>query len=505
MSGKTFKKLIHCFALLCLLVLTISSAFSLEKTIELGGKSGWQQLSVAEGITTGPGRFGYEAIQLDSNTVTVSAYTDLLLSFEDEIKDKSNRYFVENNGCRITDDSAMGKGSAIFNGKNGLLLDGMAGTVFGTEGWTGSFVLEFWLCPSIVENGETLILWRSNRNERDYPLYQMFSAVFTGSHIEWNLTNIFSGYTADSGEVKINGLQTLIPGQWSHHALVYSEDTGLIEYRVNGLLEDLKYITSTGNERGSVYPLFMGSPSKLELCPQYTGKLDDFRILRSNGTEEDAKLFSNIILGKGFSRYDMDGGRFETQPLSVTEGSSLLRLNADVSQPEQTDVQFYVRSGDNFYEWTDSYPSWKPVSIGGDISDITGKYFQVAAQLYPDGSGNISPSVTSVSVVYQENQPPLPPFSVKAKADDGSVSISWSHSIDNITGYYVYYGERPGEYLGRIALEGYSPVAVGKNNSLKLNGLKNGRIYYFAVAAENNGRIGSLSSEVYARPTMKME
>lgn len=461
-------------------------------------------MSVANGITTGPGRFGYEAIQLSSNSSPVSSYTDLLLSFEDDSSfDDAGRYHVDTAGYRASPDAAMGKKAALFNGKNtGIQLSGRHGTIFGTEGWSGSFVVEFWLCPSIVENGETLLSWRSSRTVGEYPLYQMFSAVFTGSHIEWNLTNVFSGYIADGGEVKMEGLQTLIPGEWSHHALVYSEETGLLEYRVNGLLDDLQYLTTTGTEQGSVLPLYMGSPTVLELCPQYTGKLDDFRVLRSDGTERDAKLFSNLLLGSGFARYDIDGGRFESQPLAVEEGSSLLRLNAEVYEPEQTQVQFFVRSGDNFYEWTDSYPAWKPVSVGADISSVKGRFFQIAAQLYPDGAGNVTPTVTSVSVVYQETQPPLPPFSVNAKAGDGSVSLSWSHSIDEVNGYYVYYGERPGEYLGRVAIEGDSPIQAGKGNVFKVNGLKNGRIYYFAIAAEKNGRVGTLSSEVYARPSI---
>ena len=106
-------------------------------------------------------------------------------------------------------------------------------------------------------------------------------------------------------------------------------------------------------------------------------------------------------------------------------------------------------------------------------------------------------------MTYKENEPPLPPFYVKATAGNGSVELIWSHTIDKSTSYYVYYGERPGEYLGRVALEGSSPVKVGIQNSIRLTGLKNGRIYYFAVASEYNGQIGPLSQEVYARPTVQ--
>lgn len=496
---KIAKKLIPFFALVCLLVLPV---FSVEKTIELGGKTGWSQLSVVQGVTTGEGRFGYDAIQLESTSRKVTAYTDLLLSFEKgQVYDDSGRYDVTSSSCRIVPDAARGKAAALFLGSgNGFLISGEQGTIFGTEGWSGSFVIEFWLCPAIVENGETLLSWRSSRNVADYPLYQMMSAVFTGSHLEWNLTNIFSGYTDNNGEVVISGIKNLIPGQWSHHSLVYSQDTGMIEYRVDGILEDLKYITSNKREGGYIYPLFIGCPSAVEICPNYTGKLDDFRILRSDGTEEDANFFIANSLVKDGGKYDIDGGRFETHPLMVQEGSSLKRIRAEFSEPPETAVQLFVRSGENFYEWTETYPEWIPVCSGQEIANISGKYFQVAAQLYPDGRGSKTPSITSIAIDYEEEEPPLPPFRITATPKDGSVELKWSHSIDEVTSYYVYYGERPGEYLGRVALEGDSPIWIGDNNSINISGLKNGRIYYFAIASEKNGRLGVLSSEVYARP-----
>ena len=93
---------------------------------------------------------------------------------------------------------------------------------------------------------------------------------------------------------------------------------------------------------------------------------------------------------------------------------------------------------------------------------------------------------------------------VKAVAGNGQVTLNWSYSVDETTGgYYIFYGNRPGEYLGRIALEGESPINVGEVNSFTLTGLQNGKIYYFAVAAwssKNDEIIGDLSKEVYARP-----
>ena len=131
-------------------------------------------------------------------------------------------------------------------------------------------------------------------------------------------------------------------------------------------------------------------------------------------------------------------------------------------------------------------------------------YFQVAGELYPDGGGKTTPSVTQIDVEYTTLPEPLPPYKVFAEKGDGQVTLTWSYSVDDTAGgYYIYYGNRPGEYLGRAAVEGASPVNAGNVTSYTLTGLKNGAIYYFAIATYSklDDRIcGPLSKEVFARP-----
>jgi hypothetical protein len=168
-------------------------------------------------------------------------------------------------------------------------------------------------------------------------------------------------------------------------------------------------------------------------------------------------------------------------------------------------VEFFVRGGDNRYTWTDSEPAWVPVSARTPAkSAVRGEYFQIAAVLYPDGAGQKTPSLTQVSITWNEEPPPLPPFTLEANAKDGAVTLEWLPSVDaNAAGYVIYYGERPGEYLGAG-----SPLAVGNTTRYTLDKLQNGKVYYFAVAAVAKGGdtgsesavVGDLSREVWARP-----
>lgn len=479
--------------------------FAEEKTLVLGGKTGWSHVQKMDGLVYGKGRFGYDCLQLATNSRSIdethSENTDLLLDFEDELfRDKTGNYSVTKNNFLRVANAKMGNYAALSRGTGGLRLDGVRGSLFGTQGNVGSFLIEFWLNPSIAENGEVVFSWRSSRTENDYLLYQMITASFLGNRLRWDFTNVFNGWKNDGGTVSVSCSKTIIPDVWAHHSISFDQDTGLLEYRIDGRVEGLCYVTTNRHEHGgSVCEPLLGVAADIDICPKFTGRIDDFRIQRSTESESAVNL--------RYDTYKKSGGRFVTEPILISRGAELKRLDAIVNEPSQTDVAFYVRSGDNRFEWTDEKPEWTPVKNHEEIKGVSGQYFQIAADLYPDGGGHKSPSVTEIKVAYTEVSLPLPPFSVFADAGDGEVTLSWSYSVDDQTGgYIVFYGDRPGEYLGQDAYEGSSPVDVGNVCKVKFTGLKNGKIYYFSVASysdKDNKIMGILSKEVYARPLKK--
>jgi len=484
---------------LCLLTF---SAFAVQKSRILGGANGWNDLQTAEGVSTGIGRFGYDCIQLETAVPEISAETDLCLNFEGtRVSDATGHYAVTANNLSATTDAIKGKGAAMSRGtEQGISIRGNPHSLFGKTGLTGSFTIEFWLAPSIAENGETIFSWRSSRNANRYSQYQTITAGFVHNHLEWNFSNIFDGFADKT--VLLAGVSTIIPGEWSRHTLSFNQESGLLEYCVDGKTEAVKFITKTGHENGTVCDPILGVVADIDLCSNYTGKIDNFRIERRPFIRENADLYAT-----GNETYRTDGGRFTSHPVLISQAATLDAVNAIMNVPAQTDVRLYVRSGDNCWGWTDTYPAWKEIYSGEEISGVSGLYFQVAAELLPDGNGMTSPSITQLELQYTEQPLPAAPFTVLAESGDGSVTLSWSYSLDDTAGgYYVYYGNRSGEYLGRVAAEGMSPVKAGNVTSLTLNGLKNGTIYYFAVSAYS--RIdesinGPLSKEVYARPTSK--
>lgn len=492
-------------------------------TITVGGSSGWQKLSVRNGVTETRGRFGHDAITLATNSHTMSNFTDMLIDFDNgSVMDKTGNYEVVSNALQSSNKSVMGNGAALSKMKGGIVLDGKNGSLFGTAGNVGSFTISFWLSPSTASSGEVIFNWRSSRTgysaitgdflSTDEINYQQINATFSGGVIEWSFFNIFDGaepankYLKYDSDIRVSGRRTIIPAKWSYHVITFNEENGLLEYRVNGEVEALRYVTTNGHSSGYAYPVYFGSPSEVEICPSYVGWIDDFKIERAY-YDIDANVIADSAPEIMPSLYKVTGGRIETQPLMTIPGSTLNKVTAEMNIPVQTAVHLFVRSGDNYFGWTEDEPAWIPISNGETLAGIKGRYFQIAADLFPDGTGSAAPVVTEFTVDYTPPELPLPPFTIRAEAGNGSTTITWSDSVDDSTGgYYIYYGTRPGEYLGRTAVQGASPINIGARTSVTLTGLKNNTIYYFAVAAwskYDERIVGQLSREVYARPAVK--
>lgn len=494
------KKIISIFVGLCLVV--AQNFFAESKTVTLGGKNGWPEFEAECGIARGLGRFGYECVELDTNSHKVSMETDLLLDFEDlkngTLSDSSGNYSVEKNSLLSASKSIMGKRAGLSRGNgDGIALRGKPGSVFGTKNRSGSFSIEFWICPATSENGEVIFEWHSSRIVDYYVLFQKIECAFINNCAVWTFTNLFEGDVSENGEVQLESYTMLIPDKWTRHEISYDEESGLLEYRIDGKVESLKFVTEDGREGGSIFPPVFGEVAPIHICPSFVGLIDDFKISRRVTDSSNPKNLN-------YERFKVDGGSFRTKPIAATPASVLNSLSIVENVPPQTEIRYYVRAGENYFGWNDVFPEWKQVKNGEEISGVNGRYFQIAVELFPDGGGRKTPSVTEIKVNYSQTPLPSPPLRLRARAKDGGVDLSWNFSVDeNAGGYYVYYGNRPGEYLGTDADQGPSPIKVQNISEFKLTGLKNGAIYYFAVSTYSNldDHInGRLSNEAYARP-----
>lgn len=479
----------------------VSLASANPAVFELGGKSGWGMLQYTENIQMCPGKYGSPGISLSSSAPKITQETDLYLSFDSpSIIEETSSYSVQSSNMRFagSEQAKFGSGAGLCSPHAktaGLVLRPQEGSFFAGERSAGSFTIEFWIAPSVAESGSVILQWYSAYFEQERLTDQHIIAQIIQNKLEWDFLNIWQDKYQNGISIQLRGRTNLIPSQWSHHLITYDEELGLLEYRMNGHTENIVYITENGRESDAALMSKLGHTAAVSIGVQYAGLIDELKLTRK--FIEPPTFAEQAAL---FDRYHLNGGRFES--LIIDSGGSLSeakKVMVSADTPVQTEAVFFIRTGENRYAWTATEPEWKPIRSGQPITGMTGRFFQIAGNLYPTADGQQTPIVHSVSFEYEKDSEPLPPARLFAAPKDGAIELSWTPSIDfDVKGYMVYYGERKGEYFSAG-----SPVNAGKVLSYHIPNLSNGKIYFFTVAAyddDEGTRVGAFSQEVWARP-----
>jgi hypothetical protein len=515
-----------------------------EHTLLLGGRSSWEAVERRRGIAELDSIRPTMALTLSSARPAEDPGLDMALSFDEEgperFADKTGRYRVAVSPALSAVSyrwSRSGMGAALFSGdspRQGMeepvgsivIAPRSPEALFYSGQHFKDFSIEFWLYPLNMENGETLLSWSATRLTRQGgKTFQRIQCIAAKNRLNWSFLDFFS--SPDDGRqmtVSLSGSPAL-PRSWSHHLVRFDSHTGILEYLVDSRLEGLAYATATGREGGEVYAPVAGDGGTMVLGSRFAGLMDEFRVY--------SRYHETPLL----SRYPPEGGRMETRPLDLGEGNSqVLKVEAlggyfypsgrdpKVAGVMQNDyagsgrlrfanssmIQFFIRAADSPYQWTEEESEWLPFEPGTDFAGaVRGRYVQLAAAFYPSGDGEAAPYLDEIRLVYRRDDPPRPPSLVAAFARDGAVDLSWRPSPDtDLSGYLVYFGAASGEYFGKSAALGASPIDAGKRTSLRIGGLENGALYYFSVAGYDRGspaNAGEFSREVSARPLRTIE
>ena len=539
-----FIQIVYIFPLVC------GSVFGIgENTLLLGGESSWKIAEYRNGITEAPAVRPYPVLMLNSaagpsvkgysaaagvtgNLVSLTeSMLDLSVSFDERntslYKDSVGRYKVSASQYIETADrrfARAGSGAALFEDNSPLLIEPQrSNALFSPGNRIDDFTLEFWMYPLTLENGEQIISWTASRPVNGSFLIQRITCVASKNRLRWTFYNFFASADGLSHlNIEFSGDSPIVPKTWSHHLIRFDAATGLIEYLVDGSSEVIIYATQSGREggiraggvsangvrangihAGNVYQPIAGNGGVFVIGERYMGLLDEL------------KIHSAFIERSVIQRYASYAGRMETAAIDLGEKNSRLvridvtggrtgisnefRDNGRFRFSDDSEIQFFIRSGENPYRMNDY--AWKSFTPGTEIANTYGRYVQLAADFYPSADGETSPYLDELRIIYIPASPPLPPVNLTAVAVDGGVQLSWRNSPDiNTTGYLIYYSSVRGELFGNDAASGSSPINAGKRNSLLIDGLKNGTLYYFRAVSYDEYNTGEFSREVTARP-----
>ncbi|MCL2067786.1 MAG: hypothetical protein FWG99_10020 [Treponema sp.] len=526
------KKVLNCTFALYIFFLVSGSLYGVgEKTISLGSSFTWRLAESRTGLIEA-GSIRPNPVLMLSAEAAAATSLDLSVSFNEGdprlYRDSLGHYSVsaspeleavEQRFARTGTGAAL-FGGAASNGSPVTIEPRSRSALFAPGSQIGDFSIEFWLYPLNMENGEQILSWvstRQNSTNRGAYSFQRILCAVARNRLQWSFIDFFTSVDRASNiNINLAGNTPVIPKTWSHHLIRFDSDTGLLEYLVNGRSEDIVYATSSGREAGEVYAPVAGEAGSFVLGGQFMGIMDEFNIYNAFYNNASMEKYTRrggrtetraIDLGESYSsiiRIDASGGRTS---IRGTRASSEFRENGRFRFSDDSEMQFFIRTSDNPYRWDNDWYSFIP---GAEIpADIHGRYVQLAVDFYPSSDGETSPYLEGLFITYIPAEPPLPPQLLTATAVDGGVQLRWRNSPNpNTTGYLIYYSDTRGEYFGEDAALGPSPIDAGRRNSLVIDGLRNGTLYYFRIAAYDHRdaagstgyHVGEFSREVTARP-----
>ncbi len=498
-----------------------------EKTVSLGGVLSWDSALIRSGVDEASRLRTWPVLILAAGDPSVSG-ADLSLSFDEGIpgqyRDGRDHYAVTVSPevkAAGREWARSGGGAALFSGGTGgpLIVEAKSlNALFAPGRRIRDFSLEFWLYPFNLENGEEIFSWESSlpkdgRGAADYTVQQI-QCVAAKNRLSWSFRDFFVSPDGSKFlDLAFSGDTPVVPRTWSHHQIYFDSDTGMIEYAVDGNVQTITYAALPGREGGEVYTPAAGIDGCFSLGGGFAGIMDEFRIYDTRPERPSLRKYPRagrmetlpIDLGGENSeviKVEARGGR--TSPLPAG-ASAEFQENGRFRFADASEMQFFIRGSENPYWWDDS--PWRVFVPGSDLpGGLRGRYVQIAVDFYPSADGLGSPYLEDMRITYMPDEPPMPPMSLTAAATDGGVQLRWKNSPDaDTTGYLVYYGTVKGDYFGESAILGISPIDAGQQNSLFIDGLKNGVLYYFRVAAYSRRdtsslRAGEFSREVSARP-----
>ena len=487
---------------------------------------------------------------------TFNAVKDNLLYFDFETE-HPNRLQEQNGSFKVHEaryfpshDTISGKRAALFNAKNHGVWITPAENFIANTTIGGSFTIEMRFKPLFLHRN-TLLLEKINLDEGKRNGIEI---GIQNGHVFVNLTRIFYGLNGERFSIQLYGTTLVKLNTWQHLAISYDAAQGRMALYLDGKEESVRF----ARDKKAIWQLKFSSldQSYLVLAATYIGLIDDFRIAKRTLSPEKNEL--------NFAPFPALSVNFKTQQGKQEKGVVYSPLNSLPKQqtarfaqftylankPQGTALDVYVRYSKQPFHPQKTKKTWQRVKRQVLNLPVM-RYFQWKAVLRSDPLGEKTPVLHGVQLNYTLVQQPPRPQNIRIiheLSKDLSACLEWERvplqQSNSMSGYHIYYGLRPREYMGRLTYykEGKQAKPIGslqekfpmtnsekqmlisqptiiknilhnrirliidnklieKNLSLdnkkQLPLLKAGTNYYFAISTYNDLSESQLSEEVY--------
>lgn len=438
-----------------------------------------------------------QSYDLNSNRNNI----DLFLPFESNNKDaiRENYETIQENFQYKESDSYIGTSAYFYKSKHKIELQGNRKSVFVPGTVIGSFTINFYVYPMNLADNNVLFKIGSHyyENSDDSICDQSFSAVLDEGIFKCHFRNVFNNENNKTiPEFTVKAYQRVMPKEWTNLTITYDSFSGIIRLFINGVENG---IAKAAGE--SVYPMIFNPANRciLDIGTSYVGTIDDFLI--KHGAETDGIEYG----------FPPEGASIVSGVHKLDDFNIVIKdINFADYQKNGAEIEYFVRLSSSPFDADDTAAYIKPVEWiplnKENLSYLKNKkaaYFQWKALLLPGINGVESPYFSGLTLKYERDFPPAAPAGVKIAGEDGAIFLKWKNNTEqDLKGYKIYYGAKPGVYFCNDAAEGESPIVIDKVNNFKLTNLKKNIIYYITITAfddKNAVHESSFSEEVSKR------
>lgn len=426
------------------------------------------------------------SFELNKNSGYFDNTADVSLNFNTPYNSASIIKMSPN--IRHIDGIAGDKAIFIPNGSASIEIDVKDSVLF-SDNNIPSFTIEFYLKPTMNLANADIIKHAGMYTENGVYNYNLIRAAIINDRVVWEFKDFFR-YGGKSMDITLSEGTYIKVNEWSHHSISFDAKTGRLVKYLNGVEEEVVYVTTTSDKNGGIYTRHISSKdlNPLILGSGFVGAIDGLNITSAYKRNYDLGLYNQT-------------GEVISEVINLKSDMAYLQsINIDGYIVRDSDMKLYYRASDKYFSADNNTMPWIYIKQGEDLGYIKRKYVQVKIILSSDYKKQVSPVVNSVSINYDIPKLPYAPYDLLAKPLNGAVLLSWKEAhTGNAIGYKIYYSTIPGVYNEFAEV----PIIIGKERSYLVEGLENDKVYYFKVSAfgmYGEEQESEASNEVYAIP-----